>query len=130
MVFKLIDAGNIKVGMNIIINGTACTVRNIDISKTGKHGASKARIEAIGITDNKKRVIAVPGHERFEMPMIEKRRGQILSIPSEEKASVMDIENFETLEILVPEELRDQLKESIQVEYWIVDGAKIIKRVI
>ena len=55
-------------------------MRSIRIKKTGKHGASKVRIEAIGILDDKKRVIVKPGHEKIEIPLIEKKKGQILNL--------------------------------------------------
>jgi len=126
MVLKLINATEAKPGVSIIIEGNACTVRNQDISKTGKHGASKCRIEAIGIMDDKKRVIVVPGHERFEVPMIKKLRGQVLSIG--EKVSVMDLESFETLDVPCSPEIKAELKEGDNVEYWDVEGQKIIKR--
>ena len=49
MVLKIIDATEAKVGTNIIVDGMPCTVKSIDISKTGKHGHAKCRIEAVGI---------------------------------------------------------------------------------
>jgi translation initiation factor 5A len=72
MSFKLINAHDVKDGTNIIVDNAPCTARGNDISKTGKHGASKCRIECIGILDGKKRIVAVPGHERFEVPLVEK----------------------------------------------------------
>ena len=128
MVLKLIDATEIKAGKIISIDNSPCTVKSINKSKSGKHGASKVRIEAIGILDNKKRVIARPGHERFEVPEINKRRAQVLSI-REDKASIMDLENFETMEMKIAEEIKEQIKEKAQVEYWDIEGIKIIKRV-
>lgn len=128
MVLKLINATEIRPGTTILIDGEACIVRGMDISKTGKHGASKCRFEAIGITDGKKRVVAVPGHERFDVPMIKKLKGQILSA-QEDKASLMDLESFETLDVPIDLELRGQLKEGDNVEYWDIEGGKkIIKR--
>ena len=56
MAYKIINATEVRVGTAIIIDGAPCIVKSIDISKTGKHGHSKARIEAVGIIDNKKRV--------------------------------------------------------------------------
>ena len=44
MVLKLINATEAKPGISIMIDGQACTVKSQDISKTGKHGASKVRI--------------------------------------------------------------------------------------
>ena len=123
----LIQATAARSGTAIIVDGNSCIVRSNDISKSGKHGASKCRIEAIGILDDKKRVIAVPGHERFEIPMIDKRKGQILSIG--EKASLMDLESFETLEnVQLDDDVKGKLKEGDQVEYWNIEGRKIIKR--
>ncbi len=127
MVLKIINATEAKIGTNIIIDGKPYTVRKIDISKTGKHGASKCRMEAVGIIDENKKVIVVPGHERFEVPVINKKKAQVLSI-SEGKVSVMDLENFETLEIDCPPEILSGLEENSNVEYWDIEGVKIIKR--
>lgn len=126
MVLKIINATEAKVGTNIVVDGTPCVVKSIDISKTGKHGHAKCRIEAVGILGGNKKVFVVPGHERLEVPLVDKRKAQVLSIG--DKASVMDLENFETLEVACPEEIKSELEESSQVEYWDVEGEKIIKR--
>ncbi len=125
----LINATDIKSGKSIIIDGQSCIVRGIDKSKTGKHGASKVRIEAIGIIDGKKRIIVKPGHERLEVPLISKKRGQVLSI-SGGSASIMDLESYETIELPFTKELEEELKEGIQVEYWSIEGKNIIKRIL
>jgi translation initiation factor 5A len=127
MVLKLINAREAKAGTNIIIDGEPYTVKKMDVSKTGKHGASKCRIEAMGMISEGKKIIAVPGHERFEVPMVDKRKGQVLSV-GENTASIMDLENFETFEIICPEEIRSQLEINSNVEYWDIEGKKIIKR--
>jgi translation initiation factor 5A len=128
MAFKLISATEAKPGATIMVDGIACIVRTNDISKTGKHGHAKCRIEAIGIIDGKKKVFVSAGHERMEVPMVEKNRAQILNFLGENKFSVMDLESYETLEISAIEELNGQIKEGDQVEYWNVEGIKIIKR--
>lgn len=126
MVLKLVYITELREGSFMIIDNVACVIRKMDLSKTGKHGAMKARIEAIGVVDGKKRVIAKPGHEKVGVPLIEKKKGQILSI--NEKASIMDIESYETIEAIIPEDLKGVLNEGDQVEYWDVEGEKIIKR--
>lgn len=126
MVLKIINATEARNGTNILIEGEPYTIKKIDISKTGKHGHPKARIEAIGIINQQKKVFVVPGHERFEVPMVNKKKGQVLSIAN--KISVMDLENFETMEIDCPEEIKSELKENSNVEYWDIEGRKIIKR--
>src|SRR3989338_143024 len=124
MSYKLIDASSARAGNAIMVDGVPCIVRSNDISKTGKHGHAKSRIEAISILDGKKKVFAVSGHERLEVPTINKKRAQLLSI-SGERANVMDMESFETLDMIIPEELIPELKDGDQVEYWEVDNAKI-----
>lgn len=128
MAFKMITAHESKPGATVLIDGQACVVRGNDVSKTGKHGASKCRIEAIGVVDGKKRIIAVPGSEKMEVPMIDKKRAQVLSINGD-IANVMDMESFETFDVPVHEEVRGQINSGDQVEYWIIDEKdKIIKR--
>lgn len=128
MAFKLINAHDVREGTSIIVDGSPCIARGNDISKTGKHGASKCRIEAIGIIDGKKRIVAVPGHERLEVPLIEKKRGQILSIAGN-IATIMDSESFENFDIQIGEDIKDEVQEGKQAEYWIIDGVKVIKRI-
>lgn len=128
MVYKLIEATAVRNGTVIIIEGAPCSVKKYDVSKTGKHGHSKVRIEAVGLLDGKKRVIVKPGHEKFEVPLILKKKGQVLSVV-EDTASVMDLESFETMDIQFPAELKDELAAEKQVEYWEIDGTKVIKRV-
>lgn len=128
MVFKLVNAHELRDGNFIIVDSAPCVVKSVEISKTGKHGASKCRIEAIGLLDDKKRVLVKPGDERMEVPLIEKRRGQVLN--AGEKATIMDVESYETIEVAVSSEVKEMVKEGLQVEYWSIDGAKIIKRVL
>lgn len=129
MAYKLIDATAIRVGTTIMIDAEPCTVRSFDISKTGKHGHAKVRLEAIGITDGKKRVLVKPGHERFEVPMIDKKKAQVLSVNGK-KATVMDLESFETIEMPILEDSEGEIKEGVQVEYWQIENIKVIKRVV
>ena len=128
MAYKLIHAVEAKPGATILVDGNACQVKSLDVSRPGKHGHAKCRIEAIGIIDGKKRVLAIPGHERLDVPLITKHKGQILSINGE-MASVMDLESFETIDVPIIDELKEELKPEDQVEYWdIEEGPKIVKR--
>jgi translation initiation factor 5A len=128
MVLKIINATEAKVGTNILVEGVPCTVKSIDISKTGKHGHAKCRIEAVGIITGSKKVFVVPGHERLEVPNVEKRKAQILS-KGEGKASLMDLENFETLEVPCPDNvIFEELEEGGNCEYWDIEGERLIKR--
>lgn len=126
MVLKMINATEARVGTNILLDGEPYMIKKIDISRTGKHGHAKARIEALGIINNQKKVFVVPGHDRLEVPLVDKRKGQVLSVG--DSVSVMDLENFETMEIQCPNDIRSELQENSNVEYWDIEGQKIIKR--
>ena len=128
MVLKIINATEAKVGTNIIVDGISCVVKSIDISKTGKHGHAKCRIEAINVIDGKKKVLLIPGHDKLEVPMMEKKKAQVLST-NDNMASVMDLESFETLDVDCPDEdLKNSLEESGNAEYWDIEGIKLVKR--
>ncbi|MDT7915746.1 MAG: translation initiation factor IF-5A, partial [Candidatus Caldarchaeales archaeon] len=74
------ELGSIKEGSNIVIEGEPCRVVEIEKSKTGKHGSAKVRVVAIGIFDGVKRAIVGPSDQRVEVPIVEKRVGQIVSV--------------------------------------------------
>ena len=125
---KLVGAGSIKPGSYVIFDGVACVVKSVQTSKTGKHGHSKARIEAVGIVDNRKIIKVMPTHDNAEVPIIEKETGQVLSV-HDDIANVMDLKSYETFDIKIDDELKDQVKEGSQVVYWIILGQKIVKQV-
>jgi translation initiation factor 5A len=129
MVFKVVDATELRTGSYIVIENESFVIKSMDVSKTGKHGHAKCRIEAVGVITGKKKVMVVPGHERFEVPMIEKRKAQVLSIVND-RANLMDSESFESFDLNVPEELQGQVTNGVTVEYWDMDGVKVIKRVV
>ncbi len=126
MVLKIINATDARVGTNILLEGEPYTVKKMDVSKTGKHGHSKARIEAIAILKSNKKVFVVPGHDKIEVPEVNKRKAQVLSVG--ENVSVMDLESFETIEVPCAEDIKETLEENSNVEYWDIEGKMIIKR--
>lgn len=128
MVLKLINATSAKPGTTILWDGVACVVRSNDQSKTGKHGSMKCRMEVVGIFDHKKRIGVLPGSESMEVPSVEKKKAQVLSVDGE-MVSVMDLENFETLSLPYDEELKGQLAAEQQVEYWDVEGKRVVMRI-
>jgi len=129
MVLKLINATMAKPGSTVLMDGIAYNVRSNEMSKTGKHGSMKCRMELISIIDDKKKVIVVPGDERFEVPLIEKKKAQVLSIQGD-SVNVMDLESYETFDLPLPENLKGQIAEEKQIEYWDIEGKKIIGRVL
>ena len=128
MTTKTVQVSSLKPGSYVVIDGAACRVVNILTSRPGKHGHAKCRVEAIGLIDNQKRVIVMPGHDKIESPIIEKKTATVLSITGD-VANVMDIETYETFDLKIPEELKDQVIEGSQVLYWLVLNDRVMKQV-
>ena len=119
----------VKVGRYIIVDGMACVVKSIQVSKTGKHGHSKARVEAQGLIDESvKKIFIRPLSDNIDVPLVEKENAQVLSV-KDNKANVMDMTTFETFDLEIPEEFKEQLKEGVQIIYWKLMGKKVIKQV-
>ena len=125
---KVTNAGSLKVGNYVIFDNVPCVIKNIDLSKTGKHGSMKCRIEAIGVIDNQKRIKIYPSSDKIDVPIVEKKDAQVLSV-HENTANIMDLESFETFDIEIPEELKNEVSEGKQVVYWTVMDKKILKQV-
>jgi len=127
MTTKIVGANSLQKGNYVIMDGAACKVTDVQISKPGKHGHSKVRFEGNGLIDDKKRVMVLPGHDNVEVPIIEKKNAQVLSITGN-KASVMDLDSYETFELEIPEDLKDQLSDGCSIVYWVILDARVMKQ--
>lgn len=116
----------LKSGRYVIFEGIPCTIVSIQISKSGKHGHAKCRVEAIGIKDERKIIKVMPASDKVEVPIVEKKNAQVLSI-SGNIANVMDMETYETFDIQIPDKYKEDIKESSNICYWVVMGEKLIK---
>ena len=125
---KLVGVGSLKKGDTIIIDDAACKITDTAVSRPGKHGHAKVNLTAVGILDGKKRNIVMPGHDRVEAPIIEKKSAQVLSV-SGNKANVMDSATYETFEMDIPEELKSEVKEGVEILYWELMAVKVMKQV-
>ena len=125
---KLTDAGSIKEGNYIMMGGIACIVKNIQTSRPGKHGHAKCRIEAVGIIDGQKKIEIYLSHDKVHVPIIDKRDAQVLSI-KEDVATVMDMKTYETIDLKIPEDLKDKVKEGGNISYWLIGEDKVLKQV-
>lgn len=125
---KQSTAGSLKTGSYIVMSGAACVVKSIQTSRPGKHGHAKCRIEAVGMVDGVKRIEIFPAHDNVTVPIILKKIAQILSVAGD-TANVMDMETYETFDLKIPSDLKEQVKEGVQVNYWIILDDKVMKQV-
>jgi translation initiation factor 5A len=126
---KPVEVGSLKTGSYVIVEDEPCRIVDISKSKPGKHGSAKARVVTIGVFDSVKRSFVKPVDAKVEMPMIEKKTGQVIAtLPS--AVQIMDLETYEIFETPFPEEaeLKSRLNDGIEVEYWRILGRTKIVR--
>ncbi|MDR2966577.1 MAG: translation initiation factor IF-5A [Methanobacteriaceae archaeon] len=125
---KVVEVKTLKVGKYVVLDGEASKITSLSTSSPGKHGAAKARLEAVGVFDNQKRSIVKPVDTKIDIPIIDKRVGQVLALMGAD-VQLMDMESYETIELPIPDELKDQLTEGAEVEYIVALGNMKIMRV-
>lgn len=125
---RLVTVGSLKKGDTLLIDGAPCKITSMQVSRPGKHGHAKVNLMAVGLIDSKKRNLVMPGHDKVEVPIVEKKIAQVLSI-SNNTANLMDMETYETFDLEIPEELKGQVIEGDQVLYWILAGQKVMRQV-
>jgi translation initiation factor 5A len=122
------ELGSLKVGSYVIIDNEPCRIVSYDHSKPGKHGSAKARISAMGVFDGSKHNMVSPVSANVEVPLIDKRSGQIISM-SGKTLQIMDLETFEVFETDAAEdEMRDKIRQGGEVEYWkVLERIKVVR---
>ena len=111
-----IEVRALKEGRYVMIDDAPCIIKSISHSKPGKHGSAKARIEAVGIFDNQKRSLISPVTAKIYVPLVERRSGQVLSIANG-VAQIMDLADYSSFEMKIPDELIDKVEEGKEVNY-------------
>ena len=111
----------------MIIDDEPCKISSISKSKPGKHGEAKARIEAVGLFDGAKRTVVHPVKHKVGVPMIDKRQAQVITA-SGESAQIMDLETYETFDIVVDEEYQGKLQSGAEINYMVALGRMKITR--
>jgi len=122
--------GDLKKGSYIVIDGEPCRIVEITRAKTGKHGSAKAHVVAIGVFSGQKKTLVAPVDTRVQVPVIEKRLGQVLADMGD-MLQIMDLETYDTFEIEKPddEQLLAKIEPGVTVEYWLIMGRPKIVRV-
>jgi len=127
---KPVDVGSLRVGGYMLIEGEPCHIVDIQKSKPGKHGSAKARITAIGLFDGVKRSFVKPVDLGAEVPIIDKRMGQVFAV-NPTGIQIMDLETYAYLDAPYPDdpELKAKLVAGAEIEYWQILGKVKIMRV-
>ena len=124
---KIVTATELQKGSYVMIDGAPCKVSDLAVSRPGKHGHAKLRVSAVGLLDEKKRVVVMPGHDKVEVPIVDKRTAQVLSITGT-TANVMDSETYEIFDIEIPPELKARVAEGSNILFWKILDQRIMKQ--
>ena len=123
---ELAEVRTLKVNRYVIVDDEPCKIVSISTSKPGKHGEAKARIEAIGVFDGQKRSVVHPVKHKVHVPLIDKRKAQILSLMGDDIVQLMDLDTYETFEMPIPEEYKGKLEPGAELSYLEALGKKKI----
>jgi len=126
----VVDVRELKKGRYIIIDGEPSRITDLTTSSPGKHGSAKARIEAVGMFDGKKRSIIKPTGDKIDSPIIDKKSGMLTALMGD-KLQMMDMESYETFEVPIPDaaEVEGTIAQGVEVEYFETLGRIKITRV-
>jgi translation initiation factor 5A len=119
---------DLKVGKYVIIEDIPCRIVEIEVSAPGKHGAAKMRVTAMGIFDGQKKTLLKPSDADVEVPIIERKSGQVVSITGE-SVQIMDLADYSTFDMAIPQDIKNEMTAGKEVEYMESMGKKIITRV-
>jgi len=106
----------LKVNRYIVVDEEPCRILSIQTSKPGKHGEAKARLEVVGLFDEQKRSIVHPVTHKVRVPIIDKRKAQILSMHGG-TAQLMDLATYETFDLPIPPEVEGKLASGQEIMY-------------
>ena len=108
------EVKTLKEGKFVIIDDEPCQIVAVQHSKPGKHGAAKARVDAIGIFDGSKRSIVQPVDAKIYVPIVERKTAQVLSIAGS-TAQLMDTSDYSTFELTIPEDMQGKINQGEEV---------------
>ncbi|WP_436345591.1 translation initiation factor IF-5A [Natronorubrum sp. FCH18a] len=107
------EVRELQEGSYVMIDDAACKINAYSTAKPGKHGSAKARVEAVGVFDGKKRSLSQPVDAKIWVPIIERKNGQVVSVDGNDM-QVMDLETYETLTMRIPEDVDVSPDENIE----------------
>ena len=108
-------------GSYVMMEDAPCKINSYSTAKPGKHGSAKARVEAKGVFDGKKRSLSQPVDAKVWVPIIERKGGQVVSVTGAD-AQVMDLDTYETFTMRIPED--EDFSPDDEIEYLEYEGQR------
>ena len=117
------EVRDLQEGGYVMIDDAACKINEYSTAKPGKHGSAKARIEARGVFDDKKRSLSQPVDAKIWVPIIERKQGQVVSVQGDDM-QVMDLDSYETFTMRMPDGV--DASPDDRIEFLEMDGQRKI----
>lgn len=111
------EAGNLKKGDYIEIEGEPFRVENIQSVITSRHSHAKLKLEAQGMFSDSKKVLSIPHDEGFEKVELIRKHGQLIAKTSEGSCQVMDLRDYSVRDASISKDLIESLNEGDEVTY-------------
>ena len=126
--WEMKELRELKIGRYVNIDDSPCKISSITTSKPGKHGSAKASIEATDIFTGAKKSINAPVSAKVQVPIIDKRKGQVISIDeANNEVQIMDLETFETFTMPINDDHESILADGAEVMYLVaMDRMKLM----
>jgi translation initiation factor 5A len=114
---------DLREGSYVIIQDTPCEIDSYSTAKPGKHGSAKARVEATGVFDDKKRNISQPVDASVRIPIINRKNGQILNISNNE-LQIMDLDTYDTFKMRIKDKDISEFSKDDNIEFLEYEGKR------
>merc|ERR1712159_828955 len=126
-----VEAGQTRKGGYIMIKGKACKVKDVSVSKTGKHGHAKCKFAASDIFTGATCEELCPSTHTIDVPFVTKKDWQIQGIQDETYVLLMDDEGEMREDLQLPDQTYktdDDTKASALIKEYceLVDGGAAI----
>lgn len=116
------EVRDLREGNYVVMDDAPCRITSYSTAKPGKHGSAKARIEARGVFDDKKRSLSQPVDAKIWVPVIERKQGQIVNVEDDNVAQVMDLDTYETITMELPGAV--DVSNGDEIEYLEFEGQR------
>lgn len=111
-----IEVGKLKEGRYMVVDDEPCKIQSISVSKPGKHGAAKARIDVVGIFDGVKRSVVSPVSQKVYAPIVERKSAQVITIAAN-TVQFMDMKEFTNFELTLDDSQLKEVEPGKEVPY-------------
>ena len=124
--WEMKEIRELKVGRYVNIDDEPCKILSISTSKPGKHGSAKANIDAASIFTGAKKSLVGPVSTKVQVPLIDKRKAQILSVQGDE-VQIMDLETYENITMAINPDHECSLEPGAEILYIVaMDRYKLV----